>query len=279
MTRENAEAARLAMDRFQAMSDMVAYVAETWDEAGDYYPVWKFPGARPCHGRDEIASFLTEFRQAWAAYESTVEQTIPVGDDRVLIHSRIHAAGRESGLTLDGDVFHAIWLRHGRYLRQEDHLTVRGGLRALGLDGDSLEAAGLAPRSNVDTVRRLYAAWERGDFSDVDCFDPALEFGIDFGPDRITARGVDGLRRVWREQLRLWESWSTGPIEEVFEQGEHVVVRHSLRGQSRHGLSVDSDDAGAAFRFRDGRIVFLLAADHIEKALDAVGLSSGRRSA
>jgi len=44
---------------------------------------------------------------------------------------------------LDGDLYHCFWLRHQRIFRVEDHLTLTGALRALGLSGDSLEAAGL----------------------------------------------------------------------------------------------------------------------------------------
>ena len=128
-------------------------------------------------------------------------------------------------------------------------------------------------RENVETVRRLYAGWERGDFATaMDSYDPAVELVIDYGPDRTTARGIDEMRAVWREQLTLWDSWSTGPIEQVVERGDHVVVRHTLRGVSKRGLSVDSQRAGAAFTFRNGRIVRIVATDQIGKALEAVGL-------
>jgi hypothetical protein len=47
---------------------------------------------------------------------------------------------------LEGDIYHCVWLRHGRFLRMEDHLTLRGALDALGLKGDTLQAAGLRDR-------------------------------------------------------------------------------------------------------------------------------------
>ena len=124
-------------------ADIRQWVAERWDENGDYYPVRKFPETRPCHGRDEITDFFLEFRRAWARWETTSERVIPIGDDRILVHTHVRAAGRESGLSLDGDLYFALWLRHRRYVRQEDHLTLSGALRALGLRGDTLQAAGL----------------------------------------------------------------------------------------------------------------------------------------
>jgi ketosteroid isomerase-like protein len=130
-------------------------------------------------------------------------------------------------------------------------------------------------RENVEVVRRLYAGWEQGDFAvELDSYDPGVELVIDYGPDRTVATGFNQMRRAWREQLTLWESWSTGPIEKVIDQGEHVVVGHSLRARSKRGLSVDSENAGAAFTFEDGRIVRIVATDGMDKALDAVGLGT-----
>jgi hypothetical protein len=40
-------------------------------------------------------------------------------------------------------MFHCVWVRHGRVFRQEDHLSLPGALHALGLDGTTMEAAGL----------------------------------------------------------------------------------------------------------------------------------------
>jgi hypothetical protein len=57
----------------------------------------------------------------------------------------LQAEGRGSALTLDGEIYFALWLRHGRYFRQEDHLTLGGALHALGFHGSTLEAAGLCP--------------------------------------------------------------------------------------------------------------------------------------
>ena len=47
-------------------------------------------------------------------------------------------------MKLEGDVFQCYWLRHGRFFRIEDHLTLSGALYALGLEGEALEAAGLS---------------------------------------------------------------------------------------------------------------------------------------
>jgi hypothetical protein len=122
----------------------VGFVADFFDPDADYYPVRKFPEARPCHGVEEIARFGADYLDAWDRFEVAVKKLIPVGDDRVLGHALLRAEGRESGVKLEGDLYQCVWLRLGRFLRWEDHLTLKGALRALGLSGETLEAAGLS---------------------------------------------------------------------------------------------------------------------------------------
>jgi hypothetical protein len=122
---------------------LLSGVARFCDADADYYPVSKFPEARPCHGQDEIAQFFVGFMGAWSRYEYAIRQLVDAGDDRVLVCGRVNAEGKESGLILEGDLYYCIWLRHGRFFRLEDHLTMKGALHALGFDGETLEEAGL----------------------------------------------------------------------------------------------------------------------------------------
>ena len=143
MSGENEAVVRRMLEALSARPKESARVAvEFWDADGDYYPVRKFPEARPCHGAEEVAGFLEDYVEAWTP-DYAIKELIEVGDDRVLACATLHAEGRGSGMKLEGDLYHCIWLRHGRLLRQEDHLTLRGALHALGLEGDTLQAAGL----------------------------------------------------------------------------------------------------------------------------------------
>ena len=147
MSHENVEIVQSYVGRLLgevAPEDMPRLIAQVWDPDGDYYPVRKFPEARACHGRDEIARFLAEFKDAWDRYEVAISEAFAVTDDRVLICGTIHAEGRESGVELDGKLHWCAWLRSGRIFRMEDHLTLPGALNALGLSGETLEAAGLS---------------------------------------------------------------------------------------------------------------------------------------
>ncbi len=121
-------------------------VAEFWDSDADYYPVGKFPDSQPCHGLNEISRFYGRFMESWFRYENAVKEVIELDDERVFAHITLHAEGRESGVNLEGDLYHGLWFRHGRFLRVEDHLTLKGALHGLGLRGETLEAAGLRRR-------------------------------------------------------------------------------------------------------------------------------------
>jgi SnoaL-like domain len=147
MSRENVEIARRYMEATEegkrGVQAVEALVDEFWEPDGDYYPIRGFPEARPCHGRDEIVSFFAAFFPAWDDYRYAIKDARAIGDDRVLVHGEIRAQGRVSGVALEGDAYHRFWLRHGRFIRAEDHLTAKGALHALGLSGETLKAAGL----------------------------------------------------------------------------------------------------------------------------------------
>jgi hypothetical protein len=143
MSGHNESVVRRMLEAFSARpNESARIVAEFWDADGDYYPLRKFPEARPCHGSEEVARFLANYVEAWTP-DYAITELIEVGDDRVLAGATLRAEGRGSGMKLEGDMYHCIWLRHRRILRQEDHLTLKGALHALGLEGDTLHAAGL----------------------------------------------------------------------------------------------------------------------------------------
>jgi len=150
MSEENVEvvrryyARRYYGERSEAPETFAAEASAFWESDGDYYPVRSSPEARPCHGRGEIVAFFDEYRAAWDAYRYEIKDVRAIADDRVLVLGHVSAEGRASGMPVEGDLNHCCWLRHGRFIRVEDHLTLRGALHALGLGGESVEAAGLS---------------------------------------------------------------------------------------------------------------------------------------
>jgi SnoaL-like domain len=144
MSQRNADLVRRAVEQL-GLTDreaIGAYVAEFWDPDADYYPVRKFPEARPRHGCDEITSFLMSFTEGWDSFDFVPLTVEAVGDDHVLVRATIRALGRDTRLSLEGGIYQCVWLRNGRILRWEDHLTEAGAVHALGVSDESIEVTG-----------------------------------------------------------------------------------------------------------------------------------------
>lgn len=106
---------------------------------------------------------------------------------------------------------------------------------------------------NVQIVKEIYAAWERGDFSSSDWADPEIEYSAP-GPDRPT-KGVDAMASSWAEWLRSFKDFRVIP-EEIHDAGDKVVVIQSFGGQGRaSGISVDQIPGAAMLTLRDGKVI------------------------
>jgi ketosteroid isomerase-like protein len=250
---------------------------EFWDPDADYFPAGKFPEAQPCHGLEEITNFLVRFREMWSRFDWTVHEVIDVGDERALSHLTLRAEGRESGAELEGDLYQSYWFRHGRLLRVEDHLTLKGALYALGLEGDTLEEAGLRAPSNVELVRSLFTAWEHADYSSVEWADPEIEYVHPDGPEPGRWIGLAGMREAARERLSAWDEYHP-EAEEYLELDDSrvlVLTRFSGRGKTS-GLELGQirPKGATLFELRDGKVTRIAQYLDRERALADLGLVS-----
>jgi hypothetical protein len=99
MSQENVETVKRYYDEPPDNPEQFGALAERlWEADGDYYPVREFPEARPCHGREEIVEFLTEYLTAWDAYRYVVKEVRVIGDDRVFVHGHVWAEGVRAAL-------------------------------------------------------------------------------------------------------------------------------------------------------------------------------------
>jgi ketosteroid isomerase-like protein len=55
--------------------------------------------------------------------------------------------------------------------------------------------------ANLDLVRSIYAAWERGDYSSTEWAHPEIEFTFADGPTPGTWTGPTGLVEGWRDWI------------------------------------------------------------------------------
>jgi hypothetical protein len=68
--------------------------------------------------------------------------------------------------------------------------------------------------ANLDLVRSIFVAWERGDFRETDWADPEIEHVFADGPNPGSFTGMAGMADGWREFLGAWggratRSWRT----------------------------------------------------------------------
>ena len=132
----------------------------------------------------------------------------------------------------------------------------------------------MAP-ANLDLVRSLYPAWERGDFSSADWAHPEIEFVIADGPSPGRWTGLAGMAEGMREFLIGWEDFRGRADEyrELDDERVFVLTHFSARGK-RSGLGVGQIwTAGAhLFHIRGGRVTRLIAWWDRERALADLGL-------
>jgi ketosteroid isomerase-like protein len=136
---------------------------------------------------------------------------------------------------------------------------------------------GPVSRENVELVRRVYEAHERGDFATVfAAYDPAIEWDVRRMP-AVDAPlegvhvGHDGVRTFWRGWLAAWETTSF-EYEEFIDAGERVIVpqRQRMRGRAS-GVEVDVRST-QVWTVRRGKLVRMEFFRTRAEALQAVGL-------
>ena len=86
--------------------------------------------------------------------------------------------------------------------------------------------------ANLDLVRSIFAASERGDFSSAEWARPDIEFAIADGPAPGDWSGRSGLAEGWGGFLDAWEDFRVQVDEYRELDGERVLVllKFSARG-------------------------------------------------
>jgi ketosteroid isomerase-like protein len=128
---------------------------------------------------------------------------------------------------------------------------------------------------NVDAVRLIYAAWERGDYSSAEWAHPDIEYVNADGPDRGTRVGLAGMAESWRRLLSVWSEFQTNAEEYRELDDGRVLVLAAFGGTARiTGLDVrDGLSRGAnIFELRDGRVSRLTLYWNQERAFAELGI-------
>jgi ketosteroid isomerase-like protein len=127
---------------------------------------------------------------------------------------------------------------------------------------------------NVEIVRHLFAAWNRGDYpSALALIDPEIEVEPRFsGLNQGTYRGHAGLYKVLED---FWNQFDDrrSEVEECIPAGDDVFasVLHHARGRGS-GVDVEMRQY-QVWTLRDGKVVRWRYFADREEALEAAGLS------
>ena len=131
-------------------------------------------------------------------------------------------------------------------------------------------------QENVEVVRPIYAAWERGDFSSAEWAHPDIEFVAADGLEAGSHMGVAQMAETWHTWLSAWEEYRVEVDEYRALDDERILVLmlHCGRGKTS-GLDVGQvKRAGAnVWHVRDGKVTRLVLYWDRDRALADLGLS------
>jgi ketosteroid isomerase-like protein len=115
--------------------------------------------------------------------------------------------------------------------------------------------------ANLDLVRSIYAAWERGDYSSSEWAHPNIECVIADGPAPGRWMGAAAMAAAWRDFMSAWEDWRVEVDEYRELDSEHVLALESRSARAKiSGLRIgqmagQTRSKGASlFHVRDGRV-------------------------
>jgi ketosteroid isomerase-like protein len=131
-------------------------------------------------------------------------------------------------------------------------------------------------RENVEIVRSIYSAWERGDYNSADWAQPQIEFVIADGPAPGSWRGLGGMAEGFRDFLSAWEALRVEADEYRELDRERVLVPFHLSASGKtSGLKLGQMRTKGAhlFHLRGGKVTRLVIYLDRERALADLGLS------
>ena len=130
--------------------------------------------------------------------------------------------------------------------------------------------------SNLDLVRSIYAAHERGDYSSVEWAHSDIELVVVDGPSPGTSRGLAAMAESMRDSLSAWQGARTEAEEyrELDDERVLALTRRSGRGKAS-GLELERLGTRGAtiFHVRDGKVTRHVMYYDRDRALADLGLA------
>jgi ketosteroid isomerase-like protein len=131
-------------------------------------------------------------------------------------------------------------------------------------------------QENVEVVRTIFGAWERGDYSSAEWAHPEIGLVIADGPTPGSWTGVAAMAEAWREALSAFEELCPQADEYRALDDERVLVLMHFSGRGKtSGLEVGEIHMKGAnlFHVRGGKVSRLVLYWDRERAFADLGLS------
>jgi ketosteroid isomerase-like protein len=128
-------------------------------------------------------------------------------------------------------------------------------------------------QENVDRLRAIWDAWNRGDL-DTSMLDPDVVYEDTVLPDSAgeTYRGPEGVLRGWIRWAEAWEEFTT-EVEQIVDAGERLVSIHTVHLRGKHSGASMTFRYAYVYTLRDGKVIHIRSYLNPAEALKAVGLS------
>jgi ketosteroid isomerase-like protein len=128
---------------------------------------------------------------------------------------------------------------------------------------------------NLDLVRSIFAAWERGDWGSTRWADPEIEWVFVDGPSPGIWTGVAGMAEASRDWINAWEDYRAEAEEYRELDNERVLVLIRLSGRGKlSGMKLEQMRARGAgvMHIRGGKVTRVVTWWERDRALADLGL-------
>jgi ketosteroid isomerase-like protein len=130
------------------------------------------------------------------------------------------------------------------------------------------------PSANLDLVRAIYAAWERGDYRSVEWAHPEMEYRVADGPSPSTWTGIKGMTEGFRDALAAWEDWGVVADDYLDLSADRVLVSFHCTGRGKASgveLAQLGVNGATLFEVGDGKITRIVQYFERDHALADLG--------
>jgi ketosteroid isomerase-like protein len=129
--------------------------------------------------------------------------------------------------------------------------------------------------TNLDLVRSIFTAWERGDFSNAEWAHSEMEYTIADGPNPGT--WIGHMPKGFRDWTSAWEDYRVEAegCRELDEERVLVLTRSSGRGKTS-GIEIAQMPTGGVmlFHVRSGQVARIVVYTNRDRALADLGLEA-----